>query len=89
MEWVPSHYIPFHPFFTKPNNRIWIYLTPFHFTTLHQSKHSLSDYFFEKEPNWQLITPSVPNYKSPLIKSVVAKYKPLYKLLDAFIFIFS
>jgi len=27
---TPFHFIPFHSFFTKPNNGIWLYLTPFH-----------------------------------------------------------
>jgi len=30
MEWVPSHSIPFHSFFTKPNNGTWLHPTPFH-----------------------------------------------------------
>jgi len=30
MEWIPSYSIPFHSFFTKPNNGTMIYLTPFH-----------------------------------------------------------
>jgi len=30
MEWVPSHSIPFHSFFAKPNNGTWFHPTPFH-----------------------------------------------------------
>jgi hypothetical protein len=30
MEWVPSYSIPFHSFFTKPNNGISLYPTSFH-----------------------------------------------------------
>jgi hypothetical protein len=30
MEWIPTYSIPFHSFFTKPNNGISLYPTSFH-----------------------------------------------------------